>query len=169
VEKIVHDIEAALFEQKHDVTIHPAHVYIIDERLKGTITRDEFKRANNKYVFLANPRNIFSNDIFDCIFELQLKNCVPILSFPEKTAHLVTKYPRLTRLKERGCQFQIDLLSLTGYCGAEAKKASTYLLENQLVRFVSFGIKDLDLIKKYNGIRITKRIAKLLDQQLFVG
>src|SRR5690606_26031784 len=112
---------------------------------------------------------IFSNDIFDCIFDLQLKSCDPVLVYPEKTLHLTAKYPRFSRLKDRGCQFQIDLLSLTGYNGVEAKKASSYLIENEMVRFVSFSIKDLDLINKYNGIRIPKKITKLLDHQLFVG
>lgn len=169
IEKIAQDVEATLFEHNHDVTIHTAKVYTVDEKLKGLIASGEYIKLNNKYVFLENPSSTFSSDIYDCIFDLQLKNHAPVLIYPEKNPYLTGKYPRIMRLKDRGCLFQIDLLSLTGYFGTEAKKLASRLVENRLVRFVSFNIKDLALIKRYNGIRIPKRTARHLDEQLFVG
>src|SRR5690606_7824111 len=103
------------------------------------------------------------------VFEIQLKGLTPVFNFPGKDPQFISKNHRISRLEDRGCVFHIDLLSLSGANGPEAKKISCSLLQSNQVHFVSFPIQKLGEIKKNNGIRLPRKIADLLDEQLFVA
>src|SRR5690606_11469453 len=116
-----------------------------------------------------NPVAAVPVDLYDYVFEIQSKNLVPVINFPEKDPHFNSKSQRLLRLKDRGCAFHVDLLSLSGHHGQEAKTVANSLFLNNQVQFVSFELTSLAQIKKNNGIRIPRKIANLLDEQLFVA
>ncbi len=69
-------------------------------------------------------------------FAIQMAGYSPILAHPERYPYYYDNYKMYHRLVELGFMLQLNLLSLTGYYGKEAMKASQYMLKNELVSFV---------------------------------
>ena len=70
-------------------------------------------------------------------FEIQMAGYAPILAHPERYPFYYRNYNMYHHLVELGFMLQLNLLSLTGYYGKEAAKASQYMLKNELVSFVA--------------------------------
>jgi len=69
-------------------------------------------------------------------FEIIMAGYSPILAHPERYPYYYKNYNMYHRFVELGFMLQLNLLSLTGYYGKEAVKASHYMLKNELISFV---------------------------------
>ena len=69
------------------------------------------------------------------------------------------------RLKKHGCYFQINLLSTTGYYGADIVKKSEILLANNMIDFVGSDIHKAKHISHFDDeIKITQ--IKALEKSI---
>jgi tyrosine-protein phosphatase YwqE len=70
------------------------------------------------------------------VFDLQMKGYTPVLAHPERYPYFknVEDYQRL---REMGCQLQVNLLSLSGYYGRPIQVAAKKLADNQLIDFLA--------------------------------
>ena len=154
---------------RHNInkTIQYTYVHSLNEELNRLIELDLLFKLDNQYVFFDNQIEIPSNEVRDYIFDFQINNLKPILVFPEKNNLYNSKIDRLNRLFDRGVLFQIDWLSLTGFYGNSAQKTATHLLETEAIKFIGFERINLFKLFKDGGCKISKKVAGLLDNQLF--
>lgn len=75
-------------------------------------------------------------DLKEKLFELQIKGYQPVLAHPERYSYLIPKKQVFDTLKDAGCLFQLNLLSLTGYYGKPALELAQYLLKKKYVDLV---------------------------------
>ena len=68
-------------------------------------------------------------DLMDILFELQLQAYQPIIAHPERYIYLRNKKAFFDELKEHGCFFQVNLLSLIGHYGTSVQEQAEYLLK----------------------------------------
>src|SRR5690606_28714790 len=115
-------LERLLHQNNYSLKVEPIQMHVIDEDLHESISNNKLSILNNKHVFLENPISSVPVDIYDFVFKIQIENLVPVINYPEKNPHFISKNQRLLRLEDRGCTFHIDLLSLSGHKGPEAKK-----------------------------------------------
>jgi len=154
--------------------IHAGIVYSLTYRLNEedltTIKTDieELNSLNNRYLFFDSRAALKAEDIKDIIFDLQMKSLQPIIVFPEFNSYWNNHRGRLERLFTRGVMFQINWLSLTGFHGKDAQYTARYLLERKAVKFIGFENENLGQLFSKNGVKIPKRCADLLEEQLFV-
>lgn len=154
---------------RHDISkaIQYTYVHSLNEELSRLIELDLISKLDNQYLFFDNQIEISSNEVRDYIFDFQMHNLRPILVFPEKNDLYNSKTDRLNRLFDRGVLFQIDWLSLTGLHGNAAQKSAAHLLENEAVKFIGFERINLFKLFKDGGCKVSKKVAALLDNQLF--
>lgn len=69
-------------------------------------------------------------------FKIITEGYTPILAHPERYGFYHNNYKMYERLKELGFLLQVNLLSLTGYYGAEVAKAARHILSQDLASFV---------------------------------
>lgn len=65
-------------------------------------------------------------DLENLLYEVALNGYRPVLAHPER--YLYMRPERYESLKERGCRFQLNLLSVAGYYGREVQARSRNLL-----------------------------------------
>ena len=70
-------------------------------------------------------------DLMDILFELQLQNYQPIIAHPERYIYLRNKKTFFDELKEHGCLFQVNLLSLIGHYGTSVQEQAEYLIKKE--------------------------------------
>jgi protein-tyrosine phosphatase len=76
-------------------------------------------------------------NIDQIVFELQVKGYKLILAHPERYNFYHKTPERYQRLKELGCLFQLNVLSVTGYYGKAVKECALSLLKSGLYDLVA--------------------------------
>ncbi|WP_316844690.1 tyrosine-protein phosphatase [Pedobacter psychrodurus] len=119
----------ALKAAKINVEIEAAAEYMIDENFES---EDEHICLPKKYILIEMSYLNESPNVEQIIFDLQIKGYIVILAHPERYTFYHKNYQRLHRLKDMGCLFQLNLLSVIGYYGPQVKQAADYLLRLKL-------------------------------------
>jgi tyrosine-protein phosphatase YwqE len=68
-------------------------------------------------------------DLQEVIFEMQMQNYQPVIAHPERYTYLGRRQEVFDQLKDAGCWFQLNLLSLSGYYGEGVHQLAEYLLK----------------------------------------
>ena len=90
-------------------------------------------------------------NIEQTVFDLQVKGYKLILAHPERYNFYHNNTKRYQRLKEMGCSFQLNLLSIVGYYGKHVSQAAEFLLKENLYDFAASDLhhnKHLSLLKR---------------------
>ena len=136
------------------VTIEAAAEYMIDDSFEKLLKSEEKLLTFGKnhilieMSYLAMPFNIF-----EVIFELQMRGYQPILAHPERYSFYHNEFSRYEEMRDRQILFQLNLLSLAGYYGKEIKKVAEKLIDANMVEFIG-----LDMHHE-NHMKATKEYA----------
>jgi protein-tyrosine phosphatase len=142
---------------------------LVEQRIAELSSRVEIRihrgcdlhlQADNIEDALANPRTYTINSkgyllvefpdlaIFPNTDGILLKlldgGIVPIVTHPERNAHLQNKLDDIARWIELGCYIQVTAGSCTGTFGRRAKASAYQLLERGLVHFIASDAHDCD-------------------------
>ena len=100
-------------------------------------------------------------NLYEIIFELQIKGYIPVLAHPERYAYFYNEYKSFHQLKNAGCLFQLNLKSTVGYYGLDSARISDKLLEDGLIDFVGSDIHHLGHIESFKRPTKIKNLSML--------
>lgn len=147
--KIISEVHKDIIaKNKKDIDITFAAEYMLEDNLIKLAKNNSLLFLKDKYLLIEFSYISSPNNLKNIIFQLQINNCIPILAHPER--YLYLKSDKLIDLKKRGCKFQLNLLSVTGYYGDEVVKNSDFLLKHDLVDFVGSDIHSIKHINFFN-------------------
>ena len=149
-----------------DVTIDAAAEYMMDEQFSAIIEKNEEILTLKDNLILV-EMSYFSPPInlYDILFQLQLKGYKPILAHPERYNSYHTNFQDYYKLKRAGCLFQLNLLSLTEQYGKYVQKTAEKLLKENMYDFVGTDThhqNHLQLLQKVSTKKNFKKIEQLL-------
>jgi tyrosine-protein phosphatase YwqE len=90
----------------------------------------------------------------------------PILAHPERYNYYHQNIEFYLKLKNAGCMFQLNLLSLSKHYGSEVQKTAYQLLKNNLYDFAGTDIHNQYHIKKIKEITIPKKTIEIVKNVL---
>jgi len=159
------DIKDAIRQSGLEMEIEASAEYYLDDAFEALIANDTLLPfgGDKRYVlfelpFVAEPLNLSS-----AIFNLQLKDYKPILAHPERYGYWFKTPEKLAEIAEKGVLLQLNLNSLSGYYGPEAKKTSEWLIAQGLVSFLGTDCHRMDHLDTYGEItRRTPAFHQLL-------
>lgn len=140
------------------VSLNYAAEYMMDQYFIDIIEQKEILTiVKNKVLvemsYFQPPLNL--NEI---LFKLQNNSFSPILAHPERYTYFHSKnLSKYKDLKSRGCDFQLNILSLSGHYGAGIQKTAFQLIENNMVNFICSDAHKGDHIEKIKEIKISKK------------
>jgi protein-tyrosine phosphatase len=103
------------------------HYYI--EGKIGTIN-------DSRYMLIEFPMHKLNKNIFDVLYELQIRDITPIIAHPERCKAIIEKPSRINRFIDEGYLFQMNAGSLEGKFGAHVKKTAEIFLANGIYNFI---------------------------------
>ncbi len=106
---------------------------------------------DNHILVEVEPYNIFSSNTIEIFSTIKKRGYIPILAHPERYQFINSDI--VYRLKDVGGVLQLNLLSLAGYYGKEARGNAIWMLDNMLYSFVGLDCHQaeaLDMVKKIN-------------------
>jgi len=137
-------------------------------------------RKANRLMTFANNRVLVemsyaaaSPILLDEIYELQMAGYKPILAHPERYSYISGNYSYLESLVRRGCELQLNLLSLTDFYGKLAQKTALKLLDMELYHWAGTDVHNevhINLLReliqsRYFGLLIEYPFQNKLLQQ----
>jgi len=105
--------------------------------------------------YMAKPINLE-----DLIFEITSRGYIPILAHPERYRYIQDLKREYQKIKDLGVLFQLDINSIGGFYGKDAKKKALYLIELGIIDFVGSDTHNMIHIKNLN--RTLEKEGKVL-------
>jgi protein-tyrosine phosphatase len=149
-------VQKALTETKTHTTIQAAAEYFIDDHVRQLVQQKiplltiHQNSILVEFSFAYEPLHLKED-----LFNLQIAGYQIIIAHPERYQYLMGNKQMFETLKDMGCYFQINLLSLTGYYGEIPQQLAYYLLKKNWVNFVGTDIhhqRHLEALRTANNI-----------------
>jgi protein-tyrosine phosphatase len=147
-------IQSALDEIKGSLS--PSSTLIVEAAAEhmvdySFVAVDGLNCLPNKYILIEMSYLSETPNIESFIFNLQVKGYKIVLAHPERYNFYHKTLDRYNRLKDIGCLFQLNLLSVLGYYGKNVKNVADYLLKSNLYDVAGSDLhhnKHLSLLSK---------------------
>ncbi len=161
------EVQSELIKRNiNDISIKAAAEYMMDEEFSTILEKGEILTLKDNLVLVEMSYFSPPNNLFDILFQLGLKGYKPVLAHPERYNSYHNNFRIYQKLKNAGCLFQLNLLSLTENYGKEVKKTTERLLKENMYDFVgtdTHHFNHLDSLKKISTKKNLTKIEKLLE------
>lgn len=141
-----------LHKAKAGIELFAAAEYMADPDFEFLYQSEDLICLPGKHVLLEMSCQFESTCFERYLFTLQAMGYKPILAHPERYVYYQGNMDRYRHFKNRGCLFQMNLLSPAGYYGPEAKKTAMKLLKAGMIDLVgtdAHKARDLYTIEKF--------------------
>ena len=118
-----------------DVRVSAAAEYMLDERFLELLKKDDILTLKDNFILVEMSYFSAPLNLYDVLFEIQLKGYKPILAHPERYNFFHNDFENYYKLKKAGCLFQLNFLSLTEQYGKNVQQISQKLLKLGLYDF----------------------------------
>ena len=137
--------------------LQAASEYFMDEHFVTRFQSEPLLALKDRHVLVEMSYLNAPLQLFDILFELQLKGYVPVLAHPERYTFYHNNIKAYEQLKKAGCLFQMNLLSSVGYYGPAVAKTADTLLGMGLVDFVGSDVHHAKHIAAFDHKVVLKK------------
>ncbi len=160
-------LRKALKQEGIEMQIDAAAEYMMDDGFAAILQQGDLLTLPGNRVLVEmgfiNP----PPQLHDYLFRLQTKGYRPLLAHPERYLFLKERFSDYERLREVGCEFQLNLLSLYGYYGKPVRDTALKLLKNGMVDFLGTDLHHETHLENLKGLLSDSAVMNLLTRQTF--
>jgi protein-tyrosine phosphatase len=138
-----------------------ASEYLLDDHFINLCKKGEILTLKDDFVLVEMSYLNAPIHLYDLLFEMQVAGYKPVLAHPERYRFYHKKLDEYKKLKNAGCQFQLNLLSTVGYYGNEVMEVANQLLKNNLIDFVGSDVHHKKHIESFSKKIEIKEIDNL--------
>ncbi len=163
-------VQNELPELSKKVALNCASEYFLDENLMQLIQQERLLTLKDNFILIEMSYLNAPIQLYDFIFELQLKGYQLVLAHPERYNYFHSNKKEFEKLKKAGCLFQLNLLSSVGYYGKDVAQTADKLLENNMIDFVGSDIHHQHHIAAFQNkiiIKNQKEFEKAITNNQF--
>lgn len=132
--------------------------YMLDEGFEEHLATGPLLTLRDNYVLVELPHHNIQmlSAIQKTLFKLQVEGYRPILAHPERYSYYFENFKTIEGLKEAGCLFQLNAMSLAGYEGKEITKRARKLLDQEWYEFVGSDVHNPQQINYLKKVSLTR-------------
>ncbi|WP_448817708.1 tyrosine-protein phosphatase [Arcticibacter sp.] len=145
-------LRTELKTQKIDVQVEAAAEYMLDLDFLELLKADSLLPLRNRHVLVEMSYQVETRNVDQFIFDLNIKGYQPVLAHPERYIYYHGNFEQYRKMKDQGCIFQVNMLSLAGYYGKGVKQMALQLLKEKMIDVIGTDlhhIKHLEYITKF--------------------
>ncbi len=166
-ESIGHSFETLLEALKGtsvpNIPINPAAEYMMDTHFEDLLDNENLFTLKGKYVLVEMSYFQPPINVETIIFNLKNRGYLPVLAHPERYSYYHDNKRKYKELKQQGCFFQLNLLSLSNHYGKRVRQTADYLMEENYIDFAATDTHHMTHIKKLSKIILKKNTAMRLS------
>ena len=137
-----------------EVKVKAAAEYMMDHSFMELMEREELLTLSENYVLVEMSYFQAPINLNEILFQLQTRSYKPLLAHPERYAFYHTRdLSKYYELKNRGCIFQLNLLSVTGHYGKHIQETALKLLERNQYDFIGTDTNQMRHLDKISDSR----------------
>ena len=166
-------VRKALQQENIDIEIDAAAEYFLDEHVMQLMEKKEpLLKISGNMVLTEFSMAFAPLNVKDIIFEMQMNGYQPVIAHPERYVYLQHQKDFFVELKDAGCLFQLNLLSLSGGYGRAVTDLAGWLLKNDFYDMAGTDLHHtghLEGLKKYQANHQLKdwlTTSKVLNSKL---
>ena len=146
-----------------DVEINAAAEYFLDDYVAGLLSKGE-KLLTVKDNMVLSEFSLASapHGLKEILFEMQMQGYQPIIAHPERYMYLERNKEFYEELKDIGCYFQLNLLSLAGHYGKTAQDLALHLMKKEYYDFVGTDLHHFRHLDGLDHPSINAHLIKLM-------
>ena len=146
------------------VEINAAAEYFLDDHVAGLLKNNEplLPVSGNMVLVefsLANP----SMSLKDILFQMQMQGYQPIIAHPERYIYLENNKEFYEELKDIGCLFQLNLLSLGNHYGRSVHELAQHLVKKGYYDLVGTDLHHFRHLEALSNPVLGPALQKLLE------
>jgi tyrosine-protein phosphatase YwqE len=122
------------------VPFRAASEYLMDDQFVKLFQKEELLTLKDNYVLVEMSYLNAPMQLYDILFDLQVAGYIPVLAHPERYIFYHNNFDEYVKLKQVGCLFQLNLLSVVGYYGGPITKITEQLLQKGMYDFVGSDV-----------------------------
>jgi protein-tyrosine phosphatase len=149
-----------------DLELACAAEYFVDFGFMNTVEKEGLMTFSGNHVLIELSTFSPPPDVHDTIFQLRIKGCQPILAHPERYVYY-RDIKDFQRLKDLGCLFQMNILSLSGHYGKQVNAIAHNLLKNRMIDLFGTDCHRQQHIEALQKISTHKKTVKLMQEAPF--
>lgn len=120
--------------ENNSIPLRTAAEYYLDEHVDALLQQNTpLLTIKDNWVLVEWSFVTIPFDLKNKLFELQIKGYQPVIAHPERYEYLLQQKYLYDELKNTGCLFQLNILSLSGYYGKGPYELSHYLLKKKYI------------------------------------
>lgn len=143
------------------ISIQAAAEYMLDGEFSALLDQKDILVLKDNYILVEMSYFSAPINLYELLFKIQLKGYKPVLAHPERYNFYHTDFKSYYQLKQAGCLFQLNLLSLTAQYGKGVQKTSEKLLKENLYDFVGTDTHHQNHLALLPKIGTKKTLAKI--------
>jgi protein-tyrosine phosphatase len=159
------DVLRAELEKQNlnQISVKAAAEYMLDSNFETLLNKGNLLTLNDENYLLIElsyfqpPINLENT-----IYKIINSGYKPVLAHPERYNFYHNNFDYYNKLKEMGCAFQINVLSLSNYYGNSVKKTAFKLLKNGLIDFIGTDIHHAYHTREFTNLIVSEKTLKLL-------
>lgn len=155
-------LEEKLQLENRKVTLGAAAEYFIDEHFEELLrTKQPLLAIKDNLVLVEFSMVTAPMDLKEVLFEMQLQGYQPLIAHPERYIYLKDRKSFFDELKDSGCQFQLNLLSLAPFYGTSVQELAAYLIKKEYYDYAGtdlHNIRQLAELQRIGGSPLYQRL-----------
>ena len=157
-------VKEAVKKEGIDVEIHAAAEYFLDEHVEELLrNKVPLLTIKDNMVLTEFSMAFPSMNVKETLFEMEMQGYQPIIAHPERYTYLERNKDFYRELKDIGCLFQLNILSLGGHYGRSVTELSHYLLKNNFYNLLGTDLHHSGHLEGLQEIEFPDAVRKLLD------
>ena len=159
-------VRKAIASRGLDIEVDAAAEYYLDDSLEQKIKEKSLLTFGNNHVlfelpFIAEPPMLNST-----VFEMQTAGYRPVLAHVERYPFWYRDWDKIEAMYDRGVVLQVNIGSLTGAYGPEARKVGEKLIDKAMVKVLSSDCHHMGHIEMLHRSRTMEYVHKALSLDL---
>lgn len=153
----------------NEVKISAAAEYMLDNNFIKLLKSEPLLTLKDNYLLIEMSYLNAPFNLYEQLFEIQIAGYRPVLAHPERYGFFHNSYEEFQKLKDAGCLFQLNLLSLSNYYGRDVQSCALKLLKENMYDFTgsdTHHLRHLNYLQNINQKKTLQLVAPLLKNNL---
>lgn len=138
------------------IRINPAAEYMMDYHFENLVEGRNLFTIKGNFVLVEMSYFQPPINLEQIIFKIKTSGYLPILAHPERYGYYHNNKSYYKKLKQLGCFFQLNLLSLSSYYGNNVEKTANYLIDENLIDFAATDVHNEKQIELLSNLTLGK-------------
>lgn len=160
------EVKKAVKAENIDMELGAAAEYYLDDGFAHKLENEKLLTFGENHLLFEISYINCPENLREIIFRMQVLGYKPIMAHPERYPFWFHKFDEYRSFRDQGVLLQINVNSLSGYYGMEAKKTAEKLIDNEMVDLIGTDLHHMNHVEALKKCLKEKHFRKVLEFNL---